>query len=259
MNYTQTSMNYLNILPPRIRQLVYDFDGRYKIAKGKCLQIIKEMGKVHLLLEDDDGWNTEAKRGINIEDYYSIWPHYYAEIERRVTKYRGLLVDGHIRGVTTHLKRLPKSYAFRDALGSYSLGTSYDTIFIDGTAYKSTKKVFTVVMEPISIRSMWLTFVRVGVGTTTVVKCIDVLDPLFIKSIKARGQKRTKVFRDLGISENGIPGRDLYFEPITIDGKDYFIENKVMTVGGYIRKTRSSSVLGHINAQGIVKWFGDKR
>jgi hypothetical protein len=91
------------------------------------------------------------------------------------------------------------------------------------------------------------------------IKVIDILDPLFIKSIKARGKKRIQVFRDLGISENGIPGRDLYFEPIIIDGKDYFIENKVMTVGGYIRKTRSSPILGHINARGVVNWFGDKR
>jgi hypothetical protein len=91
------------------------------------------------------------------------------------------------------------------------------------------------------------------------VKCIDVLNPLFIKSIKARGKKRAQVFRDLGISENGIAGRELYFEPITIDGKDYFMENKVMTVGGYIRKTRSSPVLGHINARGVVTWYGDKR
>jgi hypothetical protein len=259
MNYTRTSMNYLNILPPRIRQLVYDFDGRYKTTKGKCLQIIKEMGQAEQKMEEELGWNIEAKRDINIEDYHSLWPHYYAELERRVTKYRGLLVDGHIRGVTTHIKRLPKLYTFRDALGSYSLGTSYDTVFIDGTAYKSTKKVFTVVMEPISIRLKWLSYIRIGCGTTTVVKCIDILDPLFIKSIKARGKKRAKVFRDLGISENGIPGRDVYFEPITIDGKDYFMENRVMSIGGYIRKTRSSSVLGHINAKGIVNWYGDKR
>lgn len=246
-------MNYLNILPPRIRQLVYDFDGRYKIAKGKCLQIIKEMGDVQKEVDDE---GEHGLLWLNIEHYPTFWPHYYAEIERRVAKYRGLLVDGHILGITSHLKRVPKIYMFRDALGSYTLGKSYDTVFINGKAYKSTKKIFTVVMEPLHTPSK---IQRVGCGTPTVVKCIDVLNPLFIKSIKARGQKRTKVFHDLGISENGIPGRDLYFEPITIDGKDYFMENKVMTVGGYIRKTRSSSVLGHINSQGIVKWFGDKR
>lgn len=253
MNYTQTSMNYLNILPPRIRQLVYDFDGRYRIAKGKCLQIIKEMGDVQKEVDD------EGKHGldwVNIEHYPTFWPHYYAEIERRVAKYRGLLVDGHILGITTHLKRVPKVYIFKDALGSYILGKTYDTAFINGTAYRSTKKIFTVVMEPLHTLSKWP---KIGDGTPTVVKCIDVLNPLFIKSIKARGKKRAQVFRDLGISENGIPGRDLYFEPITIDGKDYFMENKVMTVGGYIRKTRSSPVLGHITAQGTVNWYGDKR
>jgi hypothetical protein len=252
MNYTQTSMNYLNILPPRIRQLVYDFDGRYRIAKGKCLQIIKEMGEAKQKHHDMcHGFviGIGRRTDFNIQTYHSCWPHYYAEIERRVAKYRGLLVDGHIRGITTHVKHAPRSHTFKDAVGSYYLGTSYDTVFIDGTAYRSTKKVFTIVMEPYNI----------GCGTTTVVKCIDVLNPLFIKSIKARGQKRAKVFRDLGISENGIPGRDVYFEPITIDGKDYFMENKVMTVGGYIRKTRSSPVLGHINARGVVTWYGDKR
>ena len=255
MNYTQTSMNYLNILPPRIRQLVYDFDGRYRIAKGKCLQIIKEMGQVQEKKDDiHDRWSwrtqTKLRAEISEEVYKSRWPNYYAEIQRRVSKYRDLLEDGHIRDVTTHLKRPPRNYNFKDALGYYYLGSSWVTIFIENTAYRSTEKVFTVVME---------TLCSTGVGTTTVVKRIDLLDPLFIKSIKVRGQKRAKMFRDLGISENGIPGRDLYFEPITIDGKDYFMENKVMTVGGYIRKTRSSPVLGHITAQGTVNWYGDKR
>jgi len=253
MNYTRTSMNYLNILPPRIRQLVYDFDGRYRIAKGKCLQIIKEMGDVQKEVDD------EGKHGldwVNIEHYPTFWPHYYAEIERRVAKYRGLLVDGHVVGITTHLKRVPKVYIFKDALGSYILGKTYDTAFINGTAYRSTKKIFTVVMEPLHTVSKWP---KIGDGTPTVVKTIDILDPLFIKSIKARGKKRVQVFRDLGISENGIPGRDLYFEPITIDGKNYFLENKIMTRGGYIRKTRSSPILGNMNAKGGIRWFGDKR
>jgi len=251
MNYAKTSACYLNLLPPRIRQLVYDFDGRYKTAKGQCLQVIKEMGQAKQNIHDIcHGFviGVGRRADLNIETYHSRWPHYFAEIQRRVTKYRGLLVDGHIPGVTTHLKRPPRSQYFKDAVGSYYLGTSYDTIFVNNNAYKSTTKLFTVVMEPYDL----------GTGTPTVVKRIDVLDAAFIKSIKVRGQKRTKVFRDLGISDNGIPGKDLYFEQITIDGNDYFLENKGTTAGGFIRKTRSSSALGHIN-KGIVKWYGDKR
>lgn len=247
-------MNYLNILPPRIRQLVYDFDGRYKTAKGKCLQIIKEMGEANKKIDDIcHGFiiGVGRRSDLSVETYHSCWPNYYAEIQRRVVKYRELLIDGHIRGVTTHLKRAPKSHTFKDAVGSYYLATTYDTIFVGNVAYKSTTKLFTVVMEPYNL--------YMGPGTSTVVKRIDILNPDFIKSIKARGQKRTKIFRDLGVSENGIPGKDVYFESITIDGNDYFLENKVMTTGGFIRKTRSSSVLGHINARGVVKWFGDKR
>ena len=250
MNYRRTSMNWLNILPPRVRQHIYDFDGRYKIAKGECLKIIKEMGLAAAKKKDVIGSLARSRSDMTVETYHSCWPLYYAEIQRRVAKYRGLLKDGHILGVTTHLKRAPKSYYFKDALGSYYLGTDYDTIFINNTAYKSTKKVFTVVMEPLY---------RGDYGTQTVVKRIDILDPVYIKSIKLKGKKREQLFRELGVSENGIPGRDLYYEAITIDGKNYFLENKHFTRGGLILKTRSGGALGQMNSQGVIKWYGDKR
>ena len=103
--------------------------------------------------------------------------------------------NGHIRGVTTHLKRVPKSYCFNDALGSYKLGMVFNTVIIDGIAYKSGERVYSVGLETLAYK-----------GVTTVVKCIDVLDPVFKKTIKGRQIQKIKTYRELGVSENGIPG-----------------------------------------------------
>jgi hypothetical protein len=97
--------------------------------------------------------------------------------------------------VTTHLKRLPKSYCFNDALGSYKLGMVFKTTIIDGISYKSSERVHSVALE----RRAWK-------GVTTVVKCIDILDPVFKKTVKGRESARLKIYRELGVSENGIPG-----------------------------------------------------
>jgi hypothetical protein len=103
--------------------------------------------------------------------------------------------NGHIRGVTTHLKRPPKSYCFKDALGSYKLGMVFDTVIIDGISYKSTERVHSVAIETLAYK-----------GVNTVVKCIDILDPVFKKTIKGRHTQKIKTYRELGVSENGIPG-----------------------------------------------------
>jgi len=243
-------MNYLNALPLEIQDLIYEFDGRYNIAKGKCLQIIKEMGIVKQ--KRNDYFSSE----FDIETYHSRCPNYYAEIERRVAKYRGLMENGHIRGITTHLKRIPKmGYKFKDALGYYLLGTCYDTLFVNNVAYKSTEKIYTVVMMPIC-QTRFVEYKYTG--THTVVKRIDVLDPVFIKSIKTRGKKRDQLFRDLGVSENGVPGKDVYFEAITIDGNDYILENRTMSVGGIISKTRTSRALGFMDRFGEVFWYTER-
>jgi hypothetical protein len=70
----------------------------------------------------------------------------------------------------------------------------FDTIIIDGIAYKTTERVYSVGLETIAYK-----------GTTTAVKCIDVLDPVFKKTVKGRKNQKIATYRDLGVSENGIP------------------------------------------------------
>jgi len=196
MNYSKTSMNYLNILPPRMRQMIYDFDGRYKIAKDQCIELIRQRGKTPIGLRgSDDIRNVYLKiNAFNMKTFHRDYPEYYAEVQRRVQMYRSKMENGHIRGVTTNLKRAPKSYCFIDALGSYKLGMVFDTVIIDGIAYKSGERVYSVSLETLAHK-----------GVTTIVKCIDVLDPVFKKTVKGHRSARIKVYRDLGVSENGIP------------------------------------------------------
>jgi len=196
MNYAQTSMCYINLLPPRIKQLVYDFDGRYRTAKNQCIELIRQRGKTPIGIRGSDAWNNVWKKvdAFNMDTFYRKFPEYYAELERRIAMYRSRMENGHIRGVTTHLKRLPKSYCFNDALGSYKLGMVFKTVIIDGISYKSSERVHSVALEK-----------RAHKGVTTVVKCIDILDPVFKKTIKGRQTQKVKVYRSLGVSENGIP------------------------------------------------------
>jgi hypothetical protein len=197
MNYAQTSMNYLNLLPPRMRQLIYDFDGRYKTAKDQCIELIRQRGLTPIGLRGSDEFKTVWKKinAFNMKTFHRDFPEYYAEVQRRVQMYRARMENGHIRGVTTHLKRLPKSYCFNDALGSYKLGMVFDTVIIDGISYKSMERVHSVALETLAYK-----------GVNTVVKCIDVLDPAFKKTIKGRQTQKIKTYRELGVSENGIPG-----------------------------------------------------
>jgi len=196
MNYAQTSMCYINLLPPRIKQLVYDFDGRYRTAKNQCIELIRQRGKTPIGIRGSDAWNNVWKKvdAFNMDTFYRKFPEYYAELERRIAMYRSRMENGHIRGVTTHLKRLPKSYCFNDALGSYKLGMVFKTVIIDGISYKSSERVHSVALEK-----------RAHKGVTTVVKCIDVLDPVFKKTVKGHRSARIKVYRPLGVSNNGIP------------------------------------------------------
>lgn len=194
-------MNYLNVLPPRIRQLVYDFDGRYKIAKDKCIELIRQRGLTPIGLKGSDYCSRvwDQINEFNMQTFYHRFPEYYAELDRRVKMYRSRIENGHILGITTHMKRAPKSsYKFKDVLGCYNFGQVFDTVIMNGIAYKSTEKVHSVALERLAFR-----------GVTTVVKCIDILDPAFKKTVKGRQTQRVKVYRALGVSENGIP-RNIY-------------------------------------------------
>ena len=196
MNYAQTSMCYINLLPPRIKQMVYDFDGRYKTAKDQCIELIRQRGMTPIGIKGSDQFRHVYHKiyKFNMKTFHRDFPEYYAEVQRRISMYRSRMENGHIRGVTTHLKRLPKTYCFNDALGSYKLGQVFNTVIIDGIAYKSSERMHSVALEAIAFK-----------GVPTVVKCIDILDPNFKKTIKGRQSARVKVYRSLGVSENGIP------------------------------------------------------
>jgi len=196
MNYSKTSMCYINLLPPRIKQMVYDFDGRYKIAKNQCIELIRQRGQTPIGIKGSDAFKHVWSKinDFKMKTFHRDFPEYYAELEHRLTMYRSRMENGHICGVTTHLKRLPKSYCFNDALGSYKLGMVFKTVIIDGISYKSTERVHSVGLETLAYK-----------GVTTVVKFIDILDPIFKKTIKGRHSARAKVYRSLGVSDNGIP------------------------------------------------------
>jgi hypothetical protein len=196
MNYSKTSMCYINLLPPRIKQMVYDFDGRYKTAKNQCIELIRQRGQTPIGIKGSDAFKHVWSKvnDFKMKTFHRDFPEYYAELERRLAMYRSRMENGHIRGVTTHLKRAPKSYCFKDALGSYKLGQVFKTVIIDGISYKSSERIHSVALETLAYK-----------GVTTVVKCIDILDPIFKKTIKGRQTQKKKVYRELGVSENGIP------------------------------------------------------
>jgi hypothetical protein len=228
-------------LPTELQDIIYEFDGRYKIAMKMCFKLIIQRGRILGVGRFVGNYRSYG----NHSPYYAIdykffrqdFPEYYGEVVRRLARYRSLLEpSGHIRGVTTHLKSLPKCYCFNDALGCYKLGRVIDTIVIDGIAYKSTEKVYSVAMEKHATK-----------GTNTVVKCIDVLDPAFQKSIKGRESKRIKVFRSLGVSENGIPGKDYYFKPVEIDDKLYYLHRNK---GLHKKPNTKSRCVGYMTANG---------
>jgi len=176
--------------------MVYDFDGRYKTAKNQCIELIRQRGQTPIGIKGSDAFKHVWSKinDFKMKTFHRDFPEYYTELERRLTMYRCRMENGHIRGVTDHLKRAPKSYCFKDALGSYKLGQVFNTVIIDGISYKSSERIHSVALETLAFK-----------GVTTVVKCIDVLDPVFKKTIKGRQTQRVKAYRSLGVSDNGIP------------------------------------------------------
>lgn len=181
-------------------------------------------------------------------------PEYYAELQLRLARHKSRMVPLEhgwgIKGITSHLNRVAKSYLFQDVLGIYKVGLVYDSIMLDGVTYKSTTKVNSVALQ---YGPRVANRVLNAYGTETIVKCIDVLDPAFKKSIKGR---KVKTFRELGVSENGIPSKDFYFKKMEIDGKNYFRD--VRTDG--LRATHTSRVLGRIirskfNSNYMIQWY----
>jgi hypothetical protein len=189
-------MNTLTALPFEIQDYIFALDGRYKTAKNQCIELIRQRGQTPIGIKGSDAFKHVWSKinDFKMKTFHRDFPEYYAELEYRLDMYRSRMENGHIRGVTTHLKRLPKSYCFNDALGSYKLGMVFKTVIIDGISYKSSERVHSVALETLAFK-----------GVITVVKCIDILDPVFKKSIKGRHSARVKVYRSLGVSENGIP------------------------------------------------------
>lgn len=236
-------------LPFELQDLVYDFDGRYKTAMGRCLTLIKQRGQTPLGLRSDR-WTHDISDKIMRADFSKI-PEYYAELQYRIAKLKARLVPLEIkgwgvRGITDHLKRLPINYLFKDALGIYNVGMVNDSIMIDGITYKSTTKVNSVTLQEGSrVSGLWMR----ARGVETKVKCIDVLDPVFKKNIKGR---KVKAYRELGVSENGIPSKDFYFKKIEIDGKKYFLDVRTR----YVRVTRTTRVVGYLRTfNHTVYWY----
>jgi hypothetical protein len=185
-------------------------------------------------------------------------PEYYAELQRRLAKHKSNMVPLErgwgIKGITSHLTRVGSSYLFQDVLGIYKVGLVYDSIVLDGVTYKSTTKVNSVALQ---YGPRVANRVLKAYGVETKVKCIDVLDPDFKKSIKGR---KVKKFRELGVSENGIPGKDFYFKKEIIEGKEYFLDIRTQ----YFRIKQTGKKVGCIlrnNRGGIfdIIWYTEDR
>ena len=193
-------MNLFNSLPFELQDYIFDFDGRYKNAMVKCFLLIKQRrySPTGIYASGDGGLFDN----INIHFMDHI-PEYHAEFQTRVAKYREVFHrTGQIPRVTTHLRRLPKMLTFRDAFGRYKLGMVHDSIVIDGRTYISSDTVLSVASD--ETRRTDCYEYRRARGTQTVEKCIDILNHDFNKKIQRR-KNPTKLFRDLGVSENGIP------------------------------------------------------
>ena len=208
----------LNALPAELQQVVYDFDGRYKSAMARCLRIIRERGSTFR-----DNKMSSLDDGCYVDKY----PAYYAEVLLRAKRYQCQMENG-IRMVNKNPSR--GRCAFRDVIGIYEFGLVQHFTVIQGKAYKSCS---------------WANGVTIGTWLaptstiTTVVKCIDVLDPVFQKSVKD-----VKEWRDLGVSENGLPekeyyksifGADVEMFDVAVDRKDYtLVKSRYVCRGGLI-------------------------
>lgn len=209
----------LNALPAELQQVVYDFDGRYKAAMARCLTIITQRRSTF----------SEEKMCSLFEFNINKYPEYYAEVLLRAARYQSQIKDGMIRGIDS--EPFPSNFNFRDVIGVYQLGKVDHIIIINGKGYKSLpfSQEFGVSMAPYASKSI----------ITTVVKCIDVLDPVFQKSVKD-----VKEWRELGVSENGLPekeyyksifGADVEMFDVAVDRKDYtLVKSRYVCRGGLI-------------------------
>ena len=233
-------------LPFELQDFIYDFDGRYKTAMSRCLTLIKQRRKTPIGVRGSDCW-TDSTRYTSSTRYDIMLlseecniPEYYAELQLRLARHKSRMVPLErgwgIKGVTSHLTRVGSSYLFKDVLGIYKVGLVYDSIVLDGVTYKSTTKVNSVALQ---YGPRVANRVLNAYGDETKVKCIDVLDPVFKKSIKGR---KVKTFRELGVSENGIPSKDFYFNKEIIEGKEYFLDIRTQ----YFRTKRTGKIMGCI-------------
>jgi len=228
-----TSMS-LNALPAELQQVVYDFDGRYKAAMARCFRIIRERRST---LRDDK--MTSLHDGCYVDKY----PAYYAEVLLRAKRYQCQMENG-IRMVNKNPSR--GRYAFRDVIGIYEFGLVQHFTVIQGKAYKSCSWADGVTI------GTWLSPTST---VTTIVRCIDVLDPVFQKSVND-----VKEWRELGVSENGIPakdyirqafGKDVSFQEVEVDGIDYIlVDNRLVCRGGNVYGTLDN---------GEVTWLTNER
>lgn len=235
-------MNAIISLPFELQDLIYDFDGRYKTAMSRCFTLIKQRRQTPIGMRGAGRWTSYMRYDIMLFGDYEKIPEYYAELQLRLARHKSNMVPLErgwgwgIKGITTHLKRVGSSYLFQDVLGIYKVGLVYDSIVLDGVTYKSTTKINSVALQhgPMVAKRKVNAY-----GVETIVKCIDVLDPVYKKSIKGR---KVKTFRELGVSENGIPSKDFYFNKEIIEGKEYFLDIRTQ----YFRVKRTGKIMGCI-------------
>jgi hypothetical protein len=210
----------LNVLPAELQQVVYDFDGRYKAAMARCFLIITQRRSTF--------WEEEmdSLAEHNVDKY----PEYYTEVLLRAARYHSKIKDGKIQGIDS--EPFPVWFNFKDVIGVYQFGKVDHVIMINGKGYRSISSSKT---HGVSMSSSSCTKSRIN----TVVKCIDVLEPLFQKSVKD-----VKEWRKLGVSENGLPekeyykslfGADVHMVDLQVDGKEYtLINSRYVCRGGLI-------------------------
>ena len=207
----------LNTLPAELQQVVYDFDGRYKSTMARCFLIITQRRSTFI------GESMYTLSGSEIDKC----PQYYAEILLRAETYQSKIKNGKIPGITS--EPFPIQMVFSDVMGIYVLGTVNDIKMIDGKAYRSFSSKFGVSLCFFGIPKSRINM-RVGV--------IDVLDPEFRKSVK-----NVKEWRDLGVSENGVP-IDQYIRSlfgavsmveVEVDGREYtLVDNRHLCRGPFV-------------------------
>lgn len=166
-----------------------------------------------------------------LDDYYvDKYPAYYAEVLLRAKRYQSQMKNGIFRRV---IHPSTPRFAFSDVIGVYEYGYVQHITLIHGKAYKSCSRE-----DGVTIGFM----IYPKSTVTTRVKCIDVLDPVFQKSVND-----VKEWRELGVSENGIPvkdyieqafGKDVSFQDAEVDGINYLlVDGRLLCRGGNVYGT----------------------